>query len=293
VNDGNLRSLDFGKLPLELSAEAWDFAGASLMLVRNLTLDQQTGYTSIGGVDIAERTGELAKFDLFAGAQVGCSEALAYVRDLSFLGATGIDVPFIYMRGYSMAKGMYDTLTEGGRGGLIAYTLMQDKNYQVMREWVFNLQPQAFGPLLLALSSTPAAFSVEATEDTSGENFEVDDAHLLQQQAIELCLNWILGRSDATLQFEEAIICMNRDGIRPAQAGLTYCKNKLRLDSFMAEKVKTLHRGSEKMRANYRDHVIKLGHRLNAHCDYQAVYKGPAFAPIQKIKTEYKGPDID
>jgi hypothetical protein len=188
---------------------------------------------------------------------------------------------------------MYDTLTEGGRGGLIAYTLMQDKNYQVMREWVFNLQPQAFGPLLLALSSTPAAFSVEATEDTSGENFEVDDAHLLQQQAIELCLNWILGRSDATLQFEEAIICMNRDGIRPAQAGLTYCKNKLRLDSFMAEKVKTLHRGSEKMRANYRDHVIKLGHRLNAHCDYQAVYKGPAFAPIQKIKTEYKGPDID
>ena len=32
MNDGNLRSLDFGKLPLELSAEAWGFAGASLML---------------------------------------------------------------------------------------------------------------------------------------------------------------------------------------------------------------------------------------------------------------------
>jgi hypothetical protein len=291
VNDGNLRSLDFGKLPLELSAEAWDFAGASLMLVRNLTLDQQTGYTSIGGVDIAERTGELAKFDLFAGAQVGCSEALAYVRDLSFLGATGIDVPFIYMRGYSMAKGMYDTLTEGGRGGLIAYTLMQDKNYQVMREWVFNLQPQAFGPLLLALSSTPEAFSV--LEGNEIKQFRKDDAHLLQQQAIELCLSWILGRSDATLQFEEAIICMNRDGIRPAQAGLTYCKNKLHLDLFIAEKVKVLHEESEEMRARYSDHVIKLGHRLNAHCDYKTAYKGPAFAPTQKIKTEYKGPDID
>ena len=401
--DGSIRTLDFGKLSLELSAKAWGFAGASLMLARNLTLDQQTGYTSIVGVDIAERTGELAKFDLFAGAQAGCKvsgrlfwcpppsvlppapvpnralgdpwralarlevelavgvganlsgnlmlsvkngrfllsikaaliwgaglkgymtfevgyesivalselvrqemaanrykdlewvdgEALAYVRDLSLLGATGIDVPFIYMHGYSMAKGIYDALTEGGRGGLIAYTLMQRENYSVMRDWVLNLQPQAFGPLLLALSSTPAAFSVEATEDTSAENFEVDDAHLLQQQAIELCLSWILGRSDATLQFEEAIICMNRDGIRPAQAGLTYCKNKLHLDLFIAEKVKVLHEESEEMRARYSDHVSKLGHRLNAHCDYQAVYEGPAFAPIQKIKTEYKGPDID
>ena len=45
------------------------------MLSRSLTFDQSTGRTSIVGVDIAERTGELGKFDLFVGAQAGCKVA--------------------------------------------------------------------------------------------------------------------------------------------------------------------------------------------------------------------------
>jgi hypothetical protein len=294
AHDGSVRTLDLGKLSLNLSAKAWGFAGASLMLSRSLTLDQSTGRTSIVGVDIAERTGELGKFDLFVGAQAGCKvagelhwcppasvlppapipnrapfsawrplaklqvelvaavgagysgnlmlsvkdgrfllsikaglivgagikgymcfevgyqsvvalselvrqemaanrykdldwvdgEALSYLRDLSFLGATGIDVTFAYMRGYSLVKAIYDALNDGGRGGLIAYTLMQRENYNVMMDWVINLQPQAFGPLLLALSSPPKAFSVDATEGEQAEDFEVDDAHDLQQRAI-------------------------------------------------------------------------------------------------------------
>lgn len=225
--DGSVRTLDFGKLSLDLSAKAWGFAGASLMLARDLTLDQTTGYTSISGVDIAEKTGELAKFDMFVGAQAGCKlsgqlfwcpppsalppapvpnralgsqwrplaklevemvaavggsfsgnlllrvdngrfllsikgslvwgaglkgymtfevgyesvvallelvrqemaanryqdldwvdgEALAYVRDLSFLGSIGIDVSFVYLRGYAVIKEIYGKLTDGGRGG--------------------------------------------------------------------------------------------------------------------------------------------------------------------------------
>ncbi|MGO7410831.1 hypothetical protein ACCT31_38605, partial [Rhizobium ruizarguesonis] len=43
-----------------------------LMLARDLTLDQATGYTSLSGVDVAEQSGDLAKFDLFVGAQAGC-----------------------------------------------------------------------------------------------------------------------------------------------------------------------------------------------------------------------------
>jgi hypothetical protein len=218
-------------------------------------------------------------------------EALAYLRDLSFLGATGIDVTFVYIRGYSVVKAIYDALNDGGRGGLIAYALMQRENYNVMMDWVINLQPQAFGPLLLALSSAPKAFSVQTGKST--ETFRKDDAHLLQQRAIERCMNWISNRADAATQFEEAVICMNRDGVRPPAAGLMYCKNKLSLDVFMAEKVMALHGESEQMRTRYRAHVTRLGSRLDGYCEYKSTYTGPAFAPARQIKTEYRGPNID
>jgi len=218
-------------------------------------------------------------------------EALSYLRDLSFLGATGIDVAFAYMRGYSMVKAIYDALNDGGRGGLIAYALMLDKNYHVMREWVLNLQPQAFGPLLLALSSKPKAFSVK--EGEQNQNYNTDETHLLQQQAIERCINWISSKNDSPMQFEEAIICINRDGVRPEQAGLHYCKNRLLLDLFMAERVFELRFVASDMRARYKVIATKLGSRLDNHCDYQTLYKAPAFAPNREIKTSYRGPSID
>lgn len=401
AHDGSVRSVNFGKLSLDLEAKAWGFAGASLMLSRDLTLDQKTGYTSLVGVDMAEKSGDLAKFEVFAGAQAGCKvtgklfwcpppsvlppapvpnrisanqwrplaklevemavalgagysgdmqlrmqnghlllsikgalvwgagvkgyltfevgydsivaltelvrqemaanqykdlewvdkEASAYMEKLSFLGATGIDVVFAYVRGYAIVKEIFEALTEGDRGGQIAYTLVFDKNQQQMREWVFNLQPQAFGPLLMALSSAPTSFSVE--EEQENKTFEEDDAHQIQQRAIEQCLRWISTKSNAAQQFEESIIRMNRDGIRPAQAGSAYCKNKLKLDSFMAERVNALDTISNNTRLRYREHVAKLGARLNGYCDYNPIYKGPAFAPIQDTKVVYKGPNID
>lgn len=402
AHDGSIRSVNFGKLSLDLEAKAWGFAGASLMLSRDLSLDQKTGYTSLVGVDVAEKTGEVGKYEVFAGAQAGCkvtgklfwcpppgvlppapvpnrlaanqwrplaklevemavavgagisgdlnlrvhdgrlllsikgalvwgagvkgyltfevgyesivaltelvrqemaanqykdlewveTEALAYVKKLSFLGATGIDVAFAYVRGYAIVKEIFEALTAGDRGGQIAYTLGRNENRQEMQDWVYNLQPQAFGPLLLALSAPPKPFTVE--EDSKEEqSFNEDQAHLLQQQAIERCLGWISSKPDANQQFEEAIICMNRDGARPGQAGLAYCKNKAKLDLFMAERVLGLTETNNVMRARYKDRVSKLGLRLNKHCDYSTVYKGPAFAPAQGINTTYKGPNID
>ncbi|SER99083.1 hypothetical protein SAMN03159444_05594, partial [Pseudomonas sp. NFACC02] len=73
--NSSLGTLDLGKLSLNLSAKAWGFAGASLMLSRSLTLDQASGFTSIVGLDIAKGSGELGKFDLFVGAQAGCKVA--------------------------------------------------------------------------------------------------------------------------------------------------------------------------------------------------------------------------
>ena len=218
-------------------------------------------------------------------------EASAYMEKLSFLGATGIDVVFAYVRGYAIVKEIFDALTEGDRGGQIAYTLVRDKNPQVIRDWVINLQPQALGPLLLTLSNAPQAFTSEDEEQT--EAFDEDQAYLLQQRAIEKCLTWISAKPNAPLQFEEAIICMNRDGARPSKAGFAYCANKLKLDTFMAERVLSLQVGANEMRKRYRSLVSTMGARLNGHCSYQTEYKGPAFAPVQKIKSTYKGPNID
>lgn len=401
AHDGSVRSVNFGKLSLDLEAKAWGFAGASLMLSRDLTLDQKTGYTSLVGVDLAEKSGDLAKYEIFAGAQAGCKvtgklfwcpppsalppapvpnrvlanqwrplaklevemavalgagisgdmhlrmqnghlllsikgslvwgagvkgyltfevgydsivaltelvrqemaanqykdldwvdkEASAYMEKLSFLGATGIDVVFAYVRGYAIVKEIFDALTEGDRGGQIAHTLVWDKNQKVMQEWVYNLLPQSLGPLLMALSAPPKAFTSE--EDQDSKNYSTNEAYLVQQQAIERCLGWISKKPNANLQFEDAIIRMNRDGVRPPQAGHGYCQNKLRLDSFMAEIVLGNIPGNNRMRARYADHVKTLGARMNQHCSSSTIYKGPAFAPIQETKATYKGPSID
>jgi hypothetical protein len=174
---------------------------------------------------------------------------------------------------------------------LIAYSIVNDKNQKEMQDWVFNLQPQAFGPLLMALSAAPASFTVE--ENQTNKTFDEDNAYHLQQRAIEQCLRWIASKANAAQQFEESIICMNRDGVRPKQAGTTYCKNKIKLDTFMAERIYALDGISNKTRSRYREHVEKLGARLNGHCEFTTIYKGPAFAPIQDTKAVYKGPDID
>ncbi|WP_134677925.1 MULTISPECIES: hypothetical protein [Pseudomonas] len=206
-------------------------------------------------------------------------EAMAYVRMLSLFGALAMDVPFIYARRYAFAKELYDKLTDGGRGAGIANTLVMDKNQEVMRNWVINLQPNAFGPLLMALSSAPGFLS--------------DKEHLLQQQAIERCLGWIEPQPDAAQRFEDAVIRMNRDGARPPNAGQAYCENRLRLDSFMSEKVSGLVGANNQMRARYLQRVERLGGRLFGYCEYRTEPFGPALGGAETIKISYKGPTID
>lgn len=399
--DGSERTFNFGKLSFSFSAKAWGFAGASLMLTREFMLDQKTNYTSLVGVDIAERSGELGKYDLFVGAQAGCrikgqldwcpppsvlppapvpnrtqvdnwqtlakldvemvaaaganasghlhvqlrngrfllsikgsliwgagfkgyvtfevgyqgvvallellrvelatnrnqtpdwieNEAFEFAKRLSLFGALGMEVPFLYVRGYTMVRDLYSRLTDGGRGGPIAYTLMRHQQQNTMKTWVRKLQPAAFGPLLMALSSTPKAFSVG--EGNSRADFDEVQAHLIQQQAIERCLSWVAGDVNADRQFEDAIMLMNRDGIKPENAGQAYCENRLRLDSFMAERVFGLNNDNNEMRASYRQYVALLGKRLDGYCEYRSEYHSTAFVPVPSLKAYYKGPNID
>lgn len=399
--DGSIRKFNFGKLSLSFSAKAWGFAGASLMLSRDFMLDQTTNYTSLVGVETAKRSGELAEYDLFVGAQAGCtisgqldwlpppgtlppapvpnrtcvdewqtlakldaeivaalgagrsgslylqlrngrfhlsikgslvwgagfkgyanfevgyksviallellrlelaanrnqtpdwidSEAYDFANRLCLFGAVGMDVPFLYVRGYAVVKGLYDWLTEGGRGGAIAYTLMRHEEQDTLRSWIQGLQPAALGPLLMALSSQPVGFSIGEGDDKDSVN--TVRAHLYQQQAIKRCLEWIHQEDNAVQQFEDAVILMNRDGIRPENAGQTYCENRQRLDSFMETPVLAdVELRSDEMRAEYVQLARALGQRLDGYCEKSIEYSARGVMSGHETKVHYRGPQI-
>lgn len=407
AHDGSQRTFEFGKLSASLVAKAWGFAGASLVLARELSLDQKTGYSSLSGVDTAKGSAELAKFDLFIGAQAGCKlsgelqwcpppsvlppppvpgradlpgwrtlakldleaavaaglqgkgkfnlstrngrfiltleaslvwgagakgsasleigyesvialldllhreraangyrdlewvegDAMQLIRQLSLFGALGMDVTMLYLsnaiRGYGLLKGLYQSLTSGARGGQIAYTLMRHEQPEVLRQWVCNLTPDALGPLLLTLISAPKSFTPEG----QSKGLDLDQVSLLQQEAIERCLGWIRGKANASQTFEEALICMNREGERPDNAGKSYCISRHYLNQFMNHPVLQNEARNNKMRARYRHHIEHLGAKLNNYCTYETKYQtllglgSATIAPIPKVT--YRGPNLD
>ncbi len=407
THDGSLRTFEFGKLSANLVAKAWGFAGASLVLARELSLDQKTGYSSLSGVDTAKGSAELAKFDLFVGAQAGCKlsgelqwcpppsvlppppvpgranpqgwrtlakldleaavaaglqgkgkfnlsakngrfiltleaslvwgagakgsasleigyesvialldllhreraangyrdlewvegDAMHLIRQLSLFGALGMDVAMLYLtntiRGYGLLKGLYQSLTSGGRGGQIAYTLVMDKNQEVLSQWVCNLAPDALGPLLLTLIDTPKSFKPERADSS----FSATQVHLWQQQAVERCLGWVRGKANARQTFEETLMRMNRDGARSIDAGKAYCLAHYELNRFMSEPVKADVIINNEVRANYKKHVEHLGARLNNYCHHETEHKAliaigsVTIAPMPKII--YRGPSLD
>lgn len=181
------------------------------------------------------------------------------IRQLSLSGALGMDVTMLYLsnaiRGYGLLKGLYQSLTGGGRGGQIAYTLVMDKNQEVLRQWVCNLTPDALGPLLLTLIGTPKSFKPES----AGNSFNATRVYLWQQQAVERCLGWVRGKANARQTFEEALMRMNHDGARSTDAGKAYCLALHELNRFMSEPVKDDIIINNEMRANYRKHIEHLG----------------------------------
>lgn len=399
--DGNIREVNFGKLSLQISAKAWGFAGASLVLAREVSLSQESGYTSISGLDTAKGTGEVASFNLFVGAQAGCKlsgelswcppldaipvapipkrvqikgwqtlakleaevavsvgvtvkgnfgislengklrltidssfafgagikgylnfevgygsilsllelirkelvandykdlewieqDASSYVHKLCFFGSIGFDVVFLYARGYAHVKELYEIFTNGGRGGQIAYTLITSKQQDTIKNWILNLQPNALGPLLMALTSDPRPFLPPQEEN----EIKYENALLYQQQAIERCLNWISVKNNACKHFEESVIRMNRDGVKPLKHGQAYCENKLKLDLFMEnlanpQSIKTRHK---LIIDKYKKLTTYLGQHINSSCEYHTEYYGPAIAPAVRIKSYYKESNND
>jgi len=225
-------------------------------------------------------------------------DAADYIDKLNFLGAAGMEVAMSYMQGVDMVMSLYEALTGGGRGGTVAHTIMTYRNQAELEEWFIAATPGALGPMLMTLTSAAEAFKIplKLSDSSQASEYSHDQAHLLQQKAIERILGWILKRAEkdgtiskAKSQFEEACMCMNRFGTKEQNQNQKYCENRLHMDNFMSEAVMRLQdRTSDDTRARYKAHVKTLGERLDGYCS-RITHYGRTYLPGGK--ATYTGPD--
>lgn len=207
-------------------------------------------------------------------------EAFDYLYGLNAMAVVGINIQTLFLAGYDVSMRTYQALTAGRRAGPVAFTIARDKNQEEMRQWAVNVIPEALGALLHTLLAEPQGFTIVKTEvqrngtvKTEEEPFTEDQAYLFQQQAIEQLLRWIVSTAQqhntlaaAQRQFEEAVTRMKTGKAKPANPGQAYCDNLYRMKSFMDVPVATLVRGTDAMRARYREHARLLGAPMAGSC---------------------------
>ncbi|AMS17914.1 hypothetical protein A3218_27825 [Pseudomonas chlororaphis] len=220
-------------------------------------------------------------------------EAETFIDRLNFIGTAGMNVAMIYMMGWDIAMSLYESLTGGGRGGPIAHTIMTYRDQAELEMWVLNATPSALGPMLMTLLSAAESFNViDVASDSEAESredkhtYNKSQAHLLQQQAIERILGWIVERanqqgtvSTAQKQFEDACMRMSRFGTKDPNPKQAYCENRLKMDNFMSEGVQNLYNvRNDRMRERYKKHVSLLGANLDGFCTRKTYY-GRTYLP--------------
>lgn len=219
------------------------------------------------------------------------NETYAYLSKLNTLAIGGFDICMIYLMGADAVMTLYESLTATGKGGAIADTIMSYDRQAELEEWCVNAIPGALGPLLMTLISPPSEFSVKVSDssgslDKKERKYTEDEAYLLQQRAVECILGWIVNNAEkqgsiekAQSQFEEICMCMNKFGLKPADADQKYCESRLALDNFMSEPVLRLKSVSgEEMRTRYKNHVKLLGVKRDSYCQ-RSQYSGRTYIP--------------
>jgi hypothetical protein len=230
------------------------------------------------------------------------NETYAYLSKLNTLAIGGFDIRMIYLIGADAVMALYESLTATGKGGAIADTIMSYDRQAELEEWCVNAIPGALGPLLMTLISPPSEFNVKISDssgslDKKERKYTEDEAYLLQQRAVECILGWIVSNAEkqgsiekAQSQFEEICMCMNKFGLKPANADQKYCESRLALDNFMSEPVLRLKAVSgEEMRTRYKNHVSLLGAKRDSYCQ-RSQYSGRTYIPSGVAK--YINPNV-
>ncbi|WP_447749386.1 hypothetical protein [Pseudomonas nicosulfuronedens] len=321
-------SLSRGCLMLHLKAELIAGPGAKG------DLSFAVGYEAIGEIlDIVRRelhNNQQRKMQWIT------DDAMSLLAKLNVSGALGIDVGMLYLLNLSssltmgglriadVVMSLYEAITSGGRGGLVAYSIMTYKKPDELKRWVVECIPEGLGPLLMTLISRQAITEVAggAAEDlmktiglgnqsatqnkvkNSGEqneegSYDPQSAPLYQQQALERILGWIVEHaganpekiSDAQRQFDSACSRMNKFGSYEYK-GQVYCDNRDQMDKFMKSTPDVAGGNSPantEMRAKYLEHVKILGALRDDYCK-PSDFSGTTYLPGgQNI---YTGPGV-
>ncbi|MCG8906949.1 hypothetical protein [Pseudomonas sp. DP-17] len=250
-------------------------------------------------------------------------DAMALLAKLNVAGALGVDVGMLYLldHGNDLAMGalrvadavmsLYEAMTSGGRGGWVAYSILNYENQEQLKRWVVECIPQGLGPMLMTLTSPQTvteaakatakdvmktiglgAASADKSENSGEQNnsssYDPESAPLYQQQALERILGWIVESAGtdpekiaaAQRQFDSACSRMNKFGSYDYK-GQVYCDNRDRMDKFMSKISDAEDAGSlegSKMRSNYRQHVKLLGALRDGYCTASS-FSGTTYVP--------------
>ena len=217
-------------------------------------------------------------------------EAADLISKINVLSAAGLDAELLL--GMTMWVGhrpvmqvdiimtLYESLlSRPGRAGGVALAIMEYENVNELQKWFVEAVPEALGPLLLTLSSTPRSFTVTETKvtpagvRTHSVEYTSEQAQALQQRAIDRVLGWIVtaaraGNSmpAAQHQFEQACMRMNQYGVLPEKTGQTYCENRLKLDLFMEMAALRNDPLIVSAKIRYNQLIKLLGAQADRHC---------------------------
>ncbi|WP_447926897.1 hypothetical protein [Vreelandella sp. EE27] len=170
-------------------------------------------------------------------------EAFDLYRKLAYVGTTTLlDIGLLAARDFDTVNRLYDLMTQGDRAGLIADALVDTAgNLKLERElatWVQHLPPEALGPLLYTLTTSPSVWGY-----FSGRRGAAIDQ---QQRAIAQCLEWLeqgytadghFDRETASQLFERSVARMTQTGEVDNYSSwiVAYCANRELLDAFMEQ----------------------------------------------------------
>ena len=169
-------------------------------------------------------------------------DAFEGFSNLAYLATTTLlDVGLLAVQGVDGIRRLYELMTQSERAGLIASAIEDAAgNPEIASElssWVQHLPPEALGPLLNTLITSPGWLGYSFTD----EHKKAIDT---QQIAIASCLEWLeegyttdghFDHDAAKHLFERAVARMTQSGQFSSQSSWVeaYCRNRVELDEFM------------------------------------------------------------
>jgi len=170
------------------------------------------------------------------------ADAFEGFSHLSYLATTTLlDVGLLAARGIDGIQRLYELMTQSDRAVMVAYAFVNDPRQKEMCSWVQHLPPEALGPLLDTLTTSPGWFNHPV--DANGDEIDRGRAIDLQQIAIAKCVEWLeegyldnrYSREAAEHLFERAVARMSQTGQFASNSSWVeaYCHNRETLNEFM------------------------------------------------------------